>query len=100
MLDYFAQIKQETSFLFYCVCPRKVALGDADLQGTKFEYHTLFRVKTLLYLVFSSSSLSLKCALREDGCRIGYEATKVSRDHFWRSIFRDTNVEVSALYLV
>ena len=24
-------------------------------------------------------------------------ADKMSRDHFWRSIFRDTNVEVSAL---
>ena len=27
-------------------------------------------------------------------CRIGYEPTKISRDHFWRSISRDTNVEV------
>ena len=44
-----------------------------------------------------SSSLSFKCALRESGCRIGYEPTKMSRDHFWRSISRDTNVEVSAL---
>ena len=44
----------------------------------------------------SSSSLSFKCALRESGCRIGYESTKASRDHFWRSISRDTNV-VSAL---
>ena len=43
-----------------------------------------------------SSSLSLKCALRECGCRIYYEPTKTSRDHFWRSISRDTNVEVSA----
>ena len=34
-----------------------------------------------------SSSLSLKCALRESGCRIT----------FWRSVSRDTNVEVSAL---
>ena len=33
-----------------------------------------------------SSSLSLKCALRESGCRIGYEPTNMSRDHFWRSI--------------
>ena len=41
-----------------------------------------------------SSSLSLKCALRESGCRIGYERTKMSLDHFWRSISRDTNVEV------
>ena len=40
---------------------------------------------------------SLKCPLRESGCRIGYELTKVSRDHFWRSMSRDTNVEVSAL---
>ena len=44
-----------------------------------------------------SSSLSLKRALRESGCRIGYEPTKTSRDHFWRSISMDTNVEVSAL---
>ena len=46
---------------------------------------------------FHSSSLYLKCALRKSGCRIGYEPTKMSRDHFWRSISRDTNVEVSAL---
>ena len=46
--------------------------------------------------ISSSSSLSLKCALRESCCRIGYEPTKMSRDHFWRSISRDTNVEVSA----
>ena len=44
----------------------------------------------------SSSSPSFKCALKESGCRIGYEPTKVSRDHLWRSISRDTNVEVSA----
>ena len=43
------------------------------------------------------SSLSLQCVLRGSGCRIGYEPTKMSRDHFWRSISRDTNVEVSAL---
>ena len=41
-----------------------------------------------------SSSLSLKCALRQSGCRIGYEPTKMSRDHFRRSISRETNVEV------
>ena len=46
-------------------------------------------------MVFSSS-LSLNCALKESGCRIGYEPIKMSRDHFWRSISRDTNVEVSA----
>ena len=46
---------------------------------------------------FFPSSLSLKCALRESGCRIGYEPTKMSRDHFWLSISRDTNLEVSAL---
>ena len=46
---------------------------------------------------FFSSSLSLKCALRESGCRIDYEPTKMSRDPFWRSISRDTNVEISAL---
>ena len=45
----------------------------------------------------SSLSLSLKCALREGGCRISYEPTKMSRDHFWQSISRDINVEVSAL---
>ena len=51
----------------------------------------------LFLLVIHSSSLSLECALRESGCRIGYEPTKMIRDHFWRSISRDTNVEVSAL---
>ena len=45
---------------------------------------------------YASSSLSLTCALRESGCRIGCEPTKMRRDHFWRSISRDTNVEVSA----
>ena len=44
----------------------------------------------------SSSSLFCKCALRESGCRIGYESTKMSRDVFRRSISRDTNVEASA----
>ena len=48
-------------------------------------------------LTSSSSSLSLKCALRESGCRIGHEPTKMSRDHFWQSVSRETNVEVSAL---
>ena len=48
-------------------------------------------------LLYSSSGLSLKCALRECGRRIGYEPTKMSRDDFWRSISRDTNVEVSAV---
>ena len=50
----------------------------------------------LFILIFFSSSLSLKCALRESGCRIGNESTKMSRDHFWRSISRDTSVDVSA----
>ena len=45
----------------------------------------------------SSSSLLFKCALRESGCKFGYEPTKMNRDHFWRSISRDTNVEISAL---
>ena len=48
-------------------------------------------------LAVFSSNLSLKCALRKGGCRIGYEPTKMNRDHIWRSISRDTNVEVSAL---
>ena len=47
--------------------------------------------------ISSSSSHSVKCALRESGGRIGCEATKTSRDHFWRSMSRDTNLEVSAL---
>ena len=47
--------------------------------------------------ISSSSSLSFNCALRESGCRIGYGPTRMSRDHFRRSIPRDTNVEVSAL---
>ena len=50
--------------------------------------------------ISSSSSLSLKYALRESGCRIGYEPTKMSQDHFWRSMPRDTNVDVSALFLL
>ena len=45
-----------------------------------------------------ASSLSLKCALRESGCRIGYEPTKMNRHPFWRSISSDTNAEVSASY--
>ena len=55
--------------------------------------------RTINYLRYadSSSSLSPKSALRESGCRIDYEPTKMSPDHFWRSIYRDTNVEVSAL---
>ena len=40
---------------------------------------------------WSSSSLSLK------RLQIGYEPTKMSWDHFWGSISRDTNLEVSAL---
>ena len=48
---------------------------------------------------YHSSILSLVRALRESGRRIGYELKKMSRDHFWRSISRDTNVEVSALSL-
>ena len=40
-------------------------------------------------------SLSLKCALRESGCRIGYQPTK--NELRLLSISRDTNVEVSAL---
>ena len=47
--------------------------------------------------VLFSSSLSLKFALRESGCRIGYEAAKMTRYHFWWSISRDTNVDISAL---
>ena len=49
-----------------------------------------------LFSIFFSSSLSLKRAVRESGCRIGYEPIKTSQDHFWWSISRDTNVEVSA----
>ena len=45
----------------------------------------------------SSSDLSFNSALREGGCRIGYEPTKVSLDHFRRSVSMGTNVEVSAL---
>ena len=47
---------------------------------------------------WSSSIRSFKCALRESGCRICIEPTKMSRDHFWRLISGDTNVEVSAWY--
>ena len=44
--------------------------------------------------ITSSLSLSLKCALRESGCRIGYDSKKMSRYHFWQSMSRDANVEV------
>ena len=53
--------------------------------------------QTSIGLTIHSSSLSFKYALRENGCRIGYEPTRMSRYHFWRSISRDTNMEVSAL---
>ena len=46
--------------------------------------------------VQSSLSLSLKCALRESGCRIGYKPTKKELRSPMR-MSRDTNVEVSAL---
>ena len=49
---------------------------------------------------FFPPSFSLKCALKESGCRIGYEPTKMSRDPFWLSIYRDTNVEVSRLQVM
>ena len=49
----------------------------------------------ILYVRFFIESF--KCALRESGCRIGYEPTKVNRDHFWPSISMDTNAEASAL---
>ena len=61
-----------------------------DIQGHKRGGFCIFPIDC------ASSSLSLKCAFRESGCRIGYEPTKMSRDHFWRSISRDINVEVSA----
>ena len=47
---------------------------------------------------WSSSSLTFKSALRESGCIIGYEPTIMSRDHFWGSISRDTNVGVPVDY--
>ena len=69
-----------------------------------FRIHFLHRCqffnKNCPYAVYSfifSSSPFLKFALRESGCRIGYELTKMSRDHFWRSISSDNNMEVSAL---
>ena len=46
----------------------------------------------IFHRVFPSNVL-----LTESGCKIGYEPTKMSRDHFWRSISSDTNMEVSAL---
>ena len=36
--------------------------------------------------------------MRERGCRIGCEPMKMSRDPFRRSISRETNAEVSALF--
>ena len=39
-------------------------------------------------LFFFIESFPQMC-LRESGCTIGYEPTKMSRDHFWRSISRD-----------
>ena len=49
------------------------------------------------HFLYFPSSLSLQCALRESGCRVSYEPTKMSRDHFWRSTSRDTKVEVSGI---
>ena len=60
--------------------------------------HLAFAEHDLICAVqFFSSSHSFTRALRERGCRIGYEAKTMSRDHFWLSMSRDTNVEVSAL---
>ena len=44
------------------------------------------RVIVKITIIKGYSSSLLKCLLRECGCRIGYEPTKMSRDHFWRSI--------------
>ena len=62
-----------------------------------YQMPCLFIRRKLLDILRSSSSLSLKCALRESGCRICYELTRMSRYHFWRTISTDINVEVSAL---
>ena len=50
-----------------------------------------------LIVVQSSPSLSLRHALREIGCIIDYEPTNTNRYPFWRSISRDTNMDISAL---
>ena len=59
-----------------------------------FVFISIFALKGFLYFTrqIFSPRLSLKCALRESGCRIGYEPTKMNRDHFWRSIPRDTSL--------
>ena len=66
------------------------------LPRIEYEY-VLLKLTAYKANIFFSSSLSLKCALRESCCRIGYEPTKMSQHHFWRSISRDANVGVSAL---
>ena len=71
--------------------------GYALLSWYSFMRKYTFSGRAFRSRIILSSSLSLKCALRESSCRIGCEPKKMSRDHFWRSISRETNVEVSAL---
>ena len=56
--------------------------------------------KMILVYFISSLSLSFNCALRESGCRIGYEPTKNELRSLSAVDIQDTNVEVSALSLV
>ena len=52
--------------------------------------------ETMVHYIFFIESFPRMC-FEGSGCRIGYEPTKMSRDHFWRSISRDSYMEVSAL---
>ena len=80
--------------------PPESCLSQLPTQSPRFQYlpynSVPHPVQPRLSCAFFSSSLSLKCALRESGCRIGCEPTTMSRDHFWRLTSRDTSVEVSA----
>ena len=69
-----------------CIALHLVSLHLIILHGIKLHY-------VMAFCMPSSSSLSLKCALRESGCRIGYEPTRMSRGRFWRSISREINVK-------
>ena len=93
-IESFAQMCFEGKWLQNLLRAEKnesISLLAVDIQGDQRGGFCIRRS------ISSSSSLSLKYALKESGCRICYEPKKMSRFRFWRSISRETNVEVSAL---
>ena len=74
-----------------------VVVNVMGLEHNRSRFLMFFLNALCLFSQLSSLSHSLNYALRKSGCIIGYEPTKMSRDHFWRSISRNTNVEISAL---